>query len=100
MLTRSDEGSVLDAYFAMLKERLLRAINKPSGVNDTLVAEAEFRLNADGSITGARIIKHSGSPDFDSAVLEAFAHTRMPARPDGKSELLTLAFRTRDAEEH
>jgi colicin import membrane protein len=98
-LTRSDDGSVLDAYFAMLKERLRRAINKPSGVSDTLLAEVEFRLNIDGSITGARIIKRSGSPDFDSAVLEAFAHTRMPARPDGKSDLHTLEFRTRDAEE-
>jgi colicin import membrane protein len=98
-LTRSDEDSALDLYFAMLKERLLRAIAKPSGVSDTLVTEAEFRLNADGSITGARIIKRSGSPEFDNAVLEAFAHTRMPARPDGRSETHKLEFRTRDAEE-
>ena len=98
-LTRSDEGSVLDLYFAMLKERLQRAIEKPSGVSDTLVAEVEFRLNADGSITGARVIKRSGSPEFDSAVLEAFARTRMPARPDGRSETHKLEFRTRDAEE-
>lgn len=92
------EGPVLDAYFAMLRERLLKALDKPPGLSDTLVAEAEFRLNADGSISGVSIIGPSGSTEFDRAVLDAFKRTRMPARPDGKSSVQTTRFRTKDLE--
>lgn len=90
------EGPVLDAYFAMLRERLLKALDKPPGLSDTLVAEAEFRLNADGSINGVSIIGPSGSAEFDRAVLDAFKRTRMPARPDGKGSVLSLRFQTKD----
>lgn len=94
-LTRSD-GPVLDAYFAMLRERLFKALDKPPGLSDALVAEAEFRLGADGSLSAVRIIGPSGSAEFDRAVLEAFARVRMPARPDGKSSVQTTRFRTKD----
>jgi len=97
---RRGEGSDMELYFAMLKQRLLQALDKPTGVSDTLIAGAEFRISADGSITGVRIIKKSGSPEFDRAVLDAFAHTHMPARTDGRSDTHTLEFRTRDAQEH
>lgn len=94
-LTRGD-GPVLDAYFAMLRERLFKALDKPPGLSDALVAEAEFRLGADGSLSAVRIIGPSGSAEFDRAVLEAFARVRMPARPDGKSSVQTTRFRTKD----
>lgn len=94
-LTRSD-GPVLDAYFAMLRERLFKALDKPPGLSDALVAEAEFRLGADGSLSAVKIISPSGSAEFDRAVLDAFARVRMPARPDGKSSVQTTRFRTKD----
>ncbi len=94
-LVRSD-GPVMDAYFAVLRDRLLKALDKPPGLSDTLVAEAEFRIGADGSIGGAKIISPSGSPEFDRAVLEAFARVRMKERPDGKSSVQTARFRTKD----
>ena len=94
-LTRN-EGPVLDAYFALLRERLLKALDKPAGLSDTLVAEVEFRLNADGSITGAKIIGPSGSAEFDRAVLDAYARVRLPERPDKKSSVHQLRFRTKD----
>ena len=94
-LTRS-EGPVLDAYFAMLRDRLHKALDKPPGLSDALVAEAEFRMNADGSISGVKIISPSGSAEFDRAVLDAYAHVRMPVRPDGKSSVHSLKFRTKD----
>jgi len=94
-LVRSD-GPVMEAYFGMLRDRLLKALDKPPGLSDTLVAEAEFRISADGSIRGAKIISPSGSVEFDRAVLEAYSRVRMPARPDGKSTVQTARFRTKD----
>lgn len=94
-LVRSD-GPVMEAYFGMLRDRLLKALDKPPGLSDTLVAEAEFRIGADGSIRGAKIISPSGSVEFDRAVLEAYSRVRMPARPDGKSTVQTARFRTKD----
>ena len=94
-LVRSD-GPVMDAYFGMLRDRLLKALDKPPGLSDTLVAEAEFRIGADGSIRGAKIISPSGSAEFDRAVLEAYSRVRMPARPDGKGSVHSLKFRTKD----
>jgi TonB family protein len=88
----------MEKYFAMLRERLLKALDKPPGLSDTLVAEAEVRLNADGSIAGVKIISPSGSAEFDRAVLEAFGRVRMPARPDGKSSVHSLKFQTKDLE--
>ena len=94
-LVRSD-GPVMEAYFGMLRDRLLKALDKPPGLSDTLVAEAEFRIGADGSIRGAKIISPSGSAEFDRAVLEAYSRVRMRARPDGKSTVQTARFRTKD----
>lgn len=96
-LVRSD-GPVMEAYFAMLKDRLLKALDKPPGLSDTLVAEAEFRIGADGSISAVKIITPSGSAEFDRAVLDAYSRVRMPPRPDGKSSVQTARFRTKDLE--
>ena len=95
-LVRSDAPEMMEAYFGMLRDRLLKALDKPPGLSDTLVAEAEFRIGADGSIRGAKIISPSGSAEFDRAVLEAYSRVRMPARPDGKSSVQTARFRTKD----
>lgn len=94
-LTR-DEGPVMDAYFAMLRDRLRAALEKPPGLADTLVTTVSVRIAADGTLSGARIVRSSGSPDFDRAVLAAIARTRMPPRPDNKSELLTIPFHMKE----
>jgi len=94
-MTRPD-GPALEAYFGMLRERLLRALDKPPGLSDTLVAVAEFRIGADGSISGVKIISSSGSPEFDRAVIEAYSRVSMPPRPDKKGSVESLTFRTKD----
>ena len=54
-------------------------------------------IAADGTLSGAKIVRTSGSDEFDRAVLAAFAHVRtIGPRPDKKSELLTLNFRMRE----
>ena len=93
---RRDEGDEMDAYFALLKQRSREALDKPPGLSDTLTAEVEFHLSASGTISGAKIKRSSGSAEFDAAALDAINRTRMPARPDRKSETLALTFRMRD----
>jgi colicin import membrane protein len=97
----SSGGTVMERYYSMLKDKLLRALKEQglTGLDPTRMAEVEFRLAADGTISGVRIIKRSGSAEFDAAVVAAFGHIEMPKRPDGKSTVAQLEFRTRDAEE-
>ncbi len=94
-LTRTD-GSDLEAWEAMLKQRLRENLEKPPGLSDTLVAVVVVRTGADGSLTNAKISKSSGSPEFDQAVLDAVARTTMRPRPDNRSETLSIPFRMRD----
>ena len=98
-LTR-DEGDVLDAYFAYLKRRLHEALDTPPGLSDSLVAVAEMRIAADGTLSGARIVKSSGSDEFDQAALDAIARVRsIGPRPDGKSETIRLSFKMKEEDE-
>ena len=55
-----------------------------------------MRSNADGTLTGWRISKSSGSEEFDRAVLDALRRVRMPARPDRKSEVIAFTFTMRE----
>ena len=98
-LTR-EEGEVLEAYFSLLRQRLKNALEKPPGLSDTLKAVADVRISADGTLSNARISESSGSTEFDQAVLNAITRTQMPARPDGKSETLSIPFRMRDVVEN
>lgn len=98
-LTRED-GPVMEAYFALLKDRLRKALEKPPGLSDTLVTMVQVHLAADGTLSGARITKSSGSAEFDQAALAAVKATRMPARPDGKSEVIDTQFRMKEPEQN
>ena len=68
----------------------------PPGVSDKLEVYIEFVLGADGSISHVRILRSSGSPEFDDSVREAFAHTHMPSPPSGFSGTHQLTFRLGD----
>jgi colicin import membrane protein len=95
----SDEGGPLERYFSLLKQRLQEALNRPAGLSDTLVATVEFRIAANGTLSGVRIVKHSGSAEFDQAVLDAFATVgSIGARPDGKSDINTLDFKMHEVD--
>jgi colicin import membrane protein len=96
---KSDNDDVLAAYDALFKQRLRAEFEPPPGLSDSLKAEIEVRSNADGSLSGARVAKPSGSPDFDRSVLEALRRVLMPARPDRKSELIAFTFTMRERTE-
>lgn len=89
-----EDGAVMDLYYSEMVTKLRRAYDeqKPPGLNDSLKVAIEFRSNANGTLTAARVVQGSGSAEFDRAVLAAFREVRMPARPDGKSETITFTF--------
>jgi colicin import membrane protein len=94
-LTR-EQQDLLDSYFAMFKARLKENHVPPPGVSDRLEARIEFFMAADGSISRVRVIRSSGNKDFDQSVLEAFAHTHMPSRPDKHSDMKEMTFKMHD----
>jgi colicin import membrane protein len=97
-LTR-EEGSLLEAYFALLKARIKENHVPPEGVSDRLSARVEFFVAADGSISSVRIVSPSGNFDFDRSVIEAVEHTRsIGPRPDARSESVTMAIKMSDDE--
>lgn len=96
---RNDSDDVLAAYFAMFKQRVRDRFEPPPGSSDALKGTFEFRSHADGSISGVRVVKSSGSSEFDQAVLEAIRRVTMPARPDKRSESVQFDFTMRDKDE-
>lgn len=97
-LTR-EEGSLLEAYFALLKSRIKENHIPPEGVSDRLSARVEFFVAANGSLSSVRIVSRSGNFDFDRSVIEAVEHTRsIGERPDGRSEAVTMTIKMSDDE--
>jgi colicin import membrane protein len=96
---KTDNDDVLAGYDALFKQRLRSEFEPPPGLSDSLKAEVEVRSNADGSLSGGRITKSSGSAEFDRAVLDALRRVRMPARPDRKSEVIQFTFTMRERNE-
>lgn len=89
-------GALLDQYYAMLKERIRNAIDKPPGISDQLEVSIAFHIAADGHLYGARVSHSSGSTEWDQAVLTAFGQVSMPEHPEHRDDFLELTFRTKD----
>lgn len=97
---KREEGDVLDAYFSLVKQKLRDGLEKPPGLSDALSAVAEFRLSADGSISGARITRSSGSDEFDRAVLEDIRHFSAVRPPSTwKGDTVSLTFRMKEEDD-
>ena len=95
-LTR-EETDLLEAYFAIVKQRLQDGLDKPPGLGDAVYAVAEFRLNSDGSISGARITRPSGSDEFDRAVIDDLRHFKRVNPPSvWKGDTISVTFRMKD----
>jgi colicin import membrane protein len=89
-------GALMDRYFAMLKQKVRDAIDKPPGVSDDLTVTVVVHISASGRLSGAHVVKSSGNEEFDRAVIAAFSHVSMPEHPEHKNEDLELEFRTKD----
>lgn len=93
------EQSALDSYIAFLLQRLRAAHEKPPGLSDLLEAEVEFRIAADGTLSGVKIVRSSGSSEFDRSVLEAFARVRsIGPTPNKKSDVWVVTFKMKEEE--
>ncbi len=88
----NDNSDVIAAYERMFRDRLRREFVAPPGLSDRLKVEVEVRSNADGSLTGARVVTSSGSTEYDRAVLDAIRSLKMPARPDKKGQSVSFIF--------
>lgn len=96
-LTR-DEADEMLVYVTALKNRLKIAHEelKPAGLGDTLSADVEFFVAANGEIGNVRITRSSGNAEFDASVLAAFRRiTWLGQRPDNRSDTWRLTFRMR-----
>lgn len=96
---RNDNDDVLLGYFTLFKQRLRNEFVPLPGLSDTLKGTFQVRSNADGSITHARVLRSSGSGEFDQAVLETIRRVRMPPRPDKKYEEVEFDFSMRERSE-
>jgi len=93
------EQSALESYIALLIQRLRAAHEKPPGLSDLLEAKVEFRIAADGTLSSAKIVDSSGSPEFDRSVLEAVARVRsIGPTPNGKSDVWVVTFKMKEEE--
>jgi colicin import membrane protein len=91
-LTR-EEGTELEAWFSLIKQRISENQAPVEGVSDSLVARVGFSVSGDGSLVHVRILKSSGNSDFDQSVVSACERTHsIPPRPDGRSEEMELSF--------
>lgn len=97
---RTDNDDVLGAYYAMFKQRLRTEFEPPPGLSDSLKATIEVRSNQDGTLSNVRVLRSSGSRDFDRAVLEAIGRVRMPPRPESrKAEIIEFIFAMHERDE-
>jgi colicin import membrane protein len=97
-LTR-EEGSELEACFALLKDRIKENHEPQEGISDSLSAVVEFMVAADGSVSNVRIKTSSGNSQFDQSVIEACRRTQsIGPRPDGRSETVFMTFKEKDDE--
>lgn len=95
----NDNTDVLAAYDKFFKDELRRKFEPPPGLGESLKGTFEVRSNADGTFTSARVVKSSGSREFDQAVLDAIRRVKLPPRPDKKSETVEFDFNMRDRPE-
>ena len=88
------ERNAVDAYVSALVQRLKDELDRTPGLDDGLIAEAEFHIMPDGRLTRGQITKSSGNEMFDRAVLRAIMAVRMAPRPKGLEEVQTVPFST------
>lgn len=66
------EGSLLERYLQLLKNRVRESHRSPAGTPPGIQAEVEFRITLAGDITAVRVTRSSGNPEYDRSVLDAF----------------------------
>ncbi len=95
-LTRQDI-ELSEAYIALLRQRLMKAHEKPEGLSDLLEATVRFRLTSSGLVTNVVVISSSRNNEFDQSVLAAFRRISLPPPPANlKTSDYTITFKMRE----
>lgn len=87
--------SQLDLYITEIRRKAHSNWAIPTmaqGIDYT--AEVQFRVSQNGAISGLRIIKSSGNPEFDSSVLSAMRSVSLTPPPDNEPHTVTITFST------
>lgn len=94
VLSRAADQNLLDGYLAMLQRQLKAAHEKPAGLGEHLSVTISFTLSASGAMGDVRVVRSSGSAEFDQSALAAFRAVRsIGERPDGKTDTRTAVFK-------
>jgi colicin import membrane protein len=86
-------------YLGRIKARIKPNVSFPDTVAGNPAVEIEVRLTAEGRIIQpSRVVKSSGAPEWDEAVLRAIAKTEvLPRDESGKvPPVMTIVYRPRD----
>ena len=87
--------SLLDLYIIEIRRKAHSNWAIPTmaqGVDYT--AEVQFRVSQNGAISGLRIIKSSGNPEFDNSILSAMRSVSLTPPPDNDPHTVTITFST------
>lgn len=85
-------------YIGRIKGRIRPNVSFPDTLPGNPAVEIDIRLAPDGRIVSSRIIKRSGVPEWDAAVLRAIERTEvLPRDENGKvPSAMTIVYRPRD----
>jgi colicin import membrane protein len=87
-----------DSYGGRIRARITPNITFTEDITSNLPAEVEVRCAPDGTIVGKKLIKSSGNPAWDNAVLKAIDKTEiLPRDIDGRIHSpLIISFRPKN----
>lgn len=88
-----DMAAAARTYLELVEGRIKAALDEHPGVGAGLVVEAEIHILLSGEVRGVRIVRPSGSADFDGAVREALTGLKLPARPASFPEVQRFPIR-------
>jgi colicin import membrane protein len=85
-------------YIGRIKGRIRPNVSFPDTLPGNPAVEIDIRLAPDGRIVSSRIVKRSGVPEWDDAVLRAIERTEvLPRDENGKvPPAMTIVYRPRD----
>ncbi|MDZ4076626.1 MAG: cell envelope integrity protein TolA [Hylemonella sp.] len=96
--TQKSAGGISSSYAGRIRARIKPNIVFPDELATNPSAEVEVRTSPDGTIVGRKLIKSSGVPNWDEAVLKAIDKTdTLPRNEEGVvPSPMTIIFRPKD----
>ncbi len=91
-------GGISSSYAGRIRARVKPNIVFPDELASNPTAEVEVRTSPDGTIVGRKLVKSSGVPSWDEAVLKAIDKTdTLPRNEEGVvPSPMTIVFRPKD----